>query len=273
MKRTRLNWFLAAACFALLTAGCSKPQDETARKLEEVQKQLDETKKQLDATKGQAEGAGQSAAGQTSPAASQPAPAQGKQPASSQVQPSSPAGSPAPPPAPKSYTLAAGTPVVVRTIGAVSTKSSSAGSPLEATLSEPLVADGHVIAAKGARVQGVVTDADPGGRVKGVATIAVALRSVTLADGRSLDIKTSSVARQARKSKTKDAVKVGIASGIGAAIGAIAGGGKGAAIGAGAGAAGGTGVVLATRGEPATIPAESALTFKLSAPVTVQAAK
>jgi hypothetical protein len=43
----------------------------------------------------------------------------------------------------------------------------------------------------------------------------------------------------------------------------------GAAIGAGAGAAAGTGTAMMTRGDPAVIPAESVLTFKLSAPVTV----
>jgi hypothetical protein len=66
---------------------------------------------------------------------------------------------------------------------------------------------------------------------------------------------------------------VGIGAGVGAAIGAIAGGGKGAAIGAGAGGAAGTGTVLATRGDPAVLPSESLITFKLQAPVTVTAGK
>jgi hypothetical protein len=171
------------------------------------------------------------------------------------------------------HTLAAGTPIAVRTLGAVSTKTSNVGEVFEATLSEPLVSDGYVIAPKGARVTGVVTSSDPGGRVKGVASIAVGLRSIQMADGRTLDIKTGSMSQTAKQSKGKDAMKVGIASGIGAASGALAGGGKGAAIGAGAGAAGGTGMVLATRGEAAVIPAESPLNFKLSAPVTVEETK
>jgi hypothetical protein len=91
-----------------------------------------------------------------------------------------------------------------------------------------------------------------------------------LENGQTVEIATNTVGQEAKSSAKKDAAKVGIASGVGAAIGAIAGGGRGAAIGAGAGAAGGTGVVLATRGEPAEIPSESVLTFTLRSPITVE---
>jgi len=278
---TRLMRGLAAGVFtlAVVTAGCARKQDEAAKQLEETQKQLEEAKKQLAEAQGQTQAQPQ----QTGKPAGEARTADnsGKAPDGAK---SSAAGygtgggaaaptAPAAPPKPKVHTLEAGTPIAVRTVGAVSTKTSSVGEVFEATLSEPLVSDGYVIAPKGARVTGVVTSADPGGRVKGVASISVGLRSIQLADGRTLDIKTGSTSRTAKQSKGKDAMKVGIASGIGAAIGAIAGGGKGAAIGAGAGAAGGTGVVLATRGEAAVIPAETALNFKLSAPVTVEESK
>ena len=107
----------------------------------------------------------------------------------------------------------------------------------------------------------MVASLDPGGRVKGVASLSVRLTSIETEKG-PVSITTNAVARQAKTTKRNDAVKVGIGSGIGAAIGAIAGGGRGAAIGAGAGAGAGTGVVLATRGEPAVLPAESVLTFR-----------
>ncbi len=58
-------------------------------------------------------------------------------------------------------------------------------------------------------------------------------------------------------------------TGAGAIIGAIAGGGKGAAIGAGVGAGAGTAGALATRGDPAVIPAGTVVKFKLTAPITV----
>jgi hypothetical protein len=87
--------------------------------------------------------------------------------------------------------------------------------------------------------------------------------------GKSLDIATNTVTREAGTTKQEDATKVAIGSGVGAVIGAIAGGGKGAAIGAAAGGGAGTGVVLATRGDPAVIPSESVLTFALRAPLTI----
>lgn len=151
----------------------------------------------------------------------------------------------------------------------LSTKTSKNGERFTASLGRSITDGDWVIAKKGAPVEGVIVNSDPGGKTKGVASIAVRLESITLADGRRQSLTTNSYTKQAKSTKKKDAAKIGIGAGIGAAIGAIAGGGKGAAIGAGAGGAGGTGLVLATRGDPAVIPAESQLTFKLSSPVKV----
>jgi hypothetical protein len=176
---------------------------------------------------------------------------------------------PPPPPPPRKYTFPLESKINVRTITGLSTKTAKTGDPFEATLNEALVVDDWVVAKKNASVKGVVTDSDPGGRVKGVATLSVALKSLTLADGRIVELPTKALTIEARTTKKKDAAKVGIGAGVGAAIGAIAGGGKGAAIGAGVGGAAGGAAVLATHGEPATIPSESKLTFNLSQPVTV----
>ena len=158
--------------------------------------------------------------------------------------------------------------VKVRTTNTLSTKVNHAGEPFAASLQEPLIVNNRVIAQKGANVTGVIADADPGGRVKGVARIAVRLTSIETAEGKA-EISTNTVAHQANATKRKDAAKIGIGSGVGAVIGALAGGGKGAAIGAGAGAGAGTGLVLATRGDAAVLPSESVLQFRLTAPLTV----
>ncbi|MCW5976510.1 MAG: hypothetical protein KIT09_00460 [Bryobacteraceae bacterium] len=175
---------------------------------------------------------------------------------------------PAPPPA-RTATLEAGAAIVVRTTSEISTKTAADGERFTAHLEKPITSGGWVIAPRGAQVEGVVADTDPGGRVKGRASLTLRLTRLTTADRQTIAIDTTSFGQEAKSGVKKDAAKVGIASGVGAAIGAIAGGGKGAAIGAAAGAAGGGGVVAATRGEAATIPAESVLTFELVSPVKI----
>jgi len=179
------------------------------------------------------------------------------------------APSAAPPAPPRVFTIRAGAPITISTARELSTKTAKDGDVFTASLARPIVDGDWVIAKRGALVQGVVVNSDPGGRVKGLASMTVKLRSLQLADGRTVDLSTSSYTKEAKSTKKKDALKVGIGAGIGAAIGAIAGGGKGAAIGAGAGGGAGTGLVLATRGDPAVIPSESELTFRLQGPITV----
>jgi len=174
-----------------------------------------------------------------------------------------------PPPPPRVFTIRAGASIAIYTAKDLSTKTAKDGDLFTASLARPIVDGDWVIAKRGALVQGVVVNSDPGGRVKGRASMTVKLRSLQLADGRTVDLPTSSYTKVAKSTKKKDAMKIGIGARIGAAIGAIAGGGKGAAIGAGAGGGAGTGLVLATRGDPAVIPSESQLTFRLQGPVTV----
>jgi hypothetical protein len=184
--------------------------------------------------------------------------------------PANTAGAGAAPPAPlRVFTIRSGAQISIFTAKELSTKTVRDGDLFTASLARPIVDGDWVIAKRGATVQGVVVNSDPGGRVKGRASMTVKLRSLQLADGRTVDLSTNSYTKEAKGTKKKDAMKIGIGAGIGAAIGAIAGGGKGAAIGAGAGGGAGTGLVLATRGDPAVIPSESQLTFRLKGPITV----
>jgi len=195
----------------------------------------------------------QSAAPASAPAAAAPAP-----------RPAAP-----PPPPPRQYTLRSGTPLSVFTTATISTNANKAGEAFNAVLAKAIVNGDWVIAKQGARVEGVIVDSDPGGKVKGVASMTLALRRLTLADGRTIELDTDTHVQEAKTSKGKDAKKVGIGAGIGAAIGAIAGGGKGAAIGAAVGGGGGAAASLATRGDPAEIPSEAELNFTLNQSITI----
>lgn len=171
---------------------------------------------------------------------------------------------PPPPPQPEIFTIPAGASVSVRTISSLSTKTNKTGEPFSATLAAPLVVNGVVIARTGSNVAGTVVNSDPGGRVKGVACITLGVTSITTVDNQRLRVSTSPFEILAKSTKKKDAAKIGGAAALGTVVGAIAGGGKGAAIGAAVGGAGGTGVVLATRGDPAVLPSESIIKVRLS---------
>jgi hypothetical protein len=157
----------------------------------------------------------------------------------------------------------------VFTTSTLSTKANASGDAFNAVLAKAIVSDDWVIAKQGARVDGTIVDSDSGGRVKGVASMTVTLRRLTLADGRTIDLNTDTVIQEAKSTKGKDAKRIGIGTGVGAAIGAIAGGGSGAAIGAAVGGGTGAAASLATRGDAAEIPGEAELRFTIETPVTI----
>jgi len=165
--------------------------------------------------------------------------------------------------------IASGTLLTVRLGETVSTERTRPGDSFSATLDQPLVVDGLVIAEKGAHATGRVVDAVEAGRVKGLARLLLELSSLMSSDGQKIEFRTARFEKEGPASKTEDAQKVGIGAAIGAAIGAIAGGGKGAAIGAASGGAAGGGVAVATRGKPAVLPAETRISFRVDQPVTI----
>jgi len=176
---------------------------------------------------------------------------------------------PSAPPAP-SGTLPAGLTLPIRLGEKLSSENNQAGDTFTGTLDAPLSAGGFVIAEKGARVEGRVVDAQKSGHAKSKAELSLELTKLHTSDGQHVAIKTETLRKHGETMATQDQVGiVAAAAGVGAIIGAVAGGGKGAAIGAGAGGAAGGGGVLATRDKAVTLPTESKLTFRLSAPITL----
>lgn len=183
--------------------------------------------------------------------------------------PSGTAAAPPAPPAPRKVTVPAGTLLTVRLTETISTEKNQPGDTFTATLDQPLIVEGLVLAERGARVQGRVLEIERAGRVRGLASLKIHLVRLHTADGQDVEIQTEPFGKTAEATTREDALKVGAGAAIGAAIGAIAGGGKGAAVGAGAGGAAGTGTVLATRGKPAVLASETRLSFRLQEPVTL----
>jgi hypothetical protein len=171
----------------------------------------------------------------------------------------------------REVTIPAGTslPVVLDT--GVGSETSRAEEPVTAHLSRAITINGMTALPEGSRVSGVVTDATRSAKVKGRAHIAVRFNSLTpRGDDERYDIRTASVGRTAPATKKDDALKIGAPAAGGAIIGAIAGGKKGAAIGTAVGGGAGAGVVLSTRGKEVLLPKGSALTLRLTEPLTVR---
>jgi hypothetical protein len=164
---------------------------------------------------------------------------------------------------PPSLLMTSGTMVSVRLNNALSSDHNQPGDSFTATLEQPVVVNGWVVARRGQTVIGRVIKAQKAGRVKGTSQLQIALTEVTLVNGYQLPIQTQLVKAAGGTSKGRDAQAIGTTTGVGAMIGAIAGYGEGAAIGAGIGAAAGVAGVLLTRGRPTVIPPEALLTFRV----------
>jgi hypothetical protein len=190
-------------------------------------------------------------------------------PAPARAEPENATPAPRLPDPPHTVTLNAGMLLPVRLVDGLSTERNLPGDTFTGSLDKELVMDGFVIAERGARVEGKVVAADRGGKVKGVAALAVELTRLRTSDGQNIAIQTDSFERHAEETHTQDAAKVGGGAALGAIIGAIAGGGKGAAVGAAAGGAAGAGGVLLTRGKEVRLPSETRINFRLSTPVTI----
>ena len=172
-------------------------------------------------------------------------------------------------PVPAQLTVKAGTFVTARVNELLSSDHNQAGDAFTATLVQPLVVDGVVVAERGQTIGGHVTEAQKAGRVQGTSRLGVQLTELTLADGQQVPIQSQLIRANGPTSVGRDAGAVAGTTALGAAIGAAADWGTGAAIGAGAGAAAGLIGVLLTRGHPTEIYPESVLSFRMTAPVTV----
>ena len=208
------------------------------------------------------------------PAASQMAPAAAQQPAQGQQQMAPApaqqmAQAPEPPPPPPPLVIPAGTSLVVRMGNSITSKTANVGDTFTGSLAHSVSVGGVVAIPAGAGVSGTVVDAKSPGKFKGEGVLSIALTAVNV-HGTSVPIQTSTYTQIVKGKGKRTAVAVGGGTGAGALIGGLAGGGKGALIGGLVGAGAGTAGAAFTGNKELTIPAESAVTFKLGNSITVQ---
>ncbi|MGB6676676.1 MAG: BON domain-containing protein [Terriglobales bacterium] len=190
-------------------------------------------------------------------AAAAPAPAQAMAP-------------PPPPPAPtpQPIVVPSGTMLTVRVGQALSSKTSQTGQTFLATLAQPVSVGGMRAIPSGATLSGTVVTAKAKGKIKGEGELTLQLTSVTV-KGQTYPIQTAVLDNTVKGKGKRTAVTTGGGAAGGALIGGIAGGGKGAGIGALVGAGAGLLGGAMTGNQQIEIPAESALSFRMSAPLTL----
>ena len=264
--RSRVAAILLAAVIALGLAGCKKKEEATTTPPATTDQQAQQAQQAPAAAPAQ----------NAQPSAGQPAPAQ--QPAAPAPEPTPAAAPPAaapvaeaPPPPPPPIVIPAGTNVVFRVGSTLSSKTSQDGQVFTGTLANGIASHGKVVIPAGSGVTGTVSEAKSAGKFKGEAILAIRLTSVNV-KGVPRNITTDEyVVTQKGKGK-RSAVMIGGGTGAGALIGGLAGGGKGALIGGLVGAGAGTAGAAFTGNKELTIPAESAVTVRTTAPMTLQRA-
>jgi len=168
-------------------------------------------------------------------------------------------------------TVPAGTDVHVTLNQPISSKDAKVDQKLDGVVAENVVVNGKTVVPKGAKANLVVTSAEASGRLSGAAKLWMKIESLEV-NGRTYAVNCEAAGKDAGSHAKRNTVAIGGGAAAGALVGALAGGGKGAAIGTAVGAGAGTGVAAPTGKQDIDFPAETQLTFKLNAPVTVQSA-
>ena len=163
-------------------------------------------------------------------------------------------------------TIPAGTVLVVRFASDISSKTATVNMHWQGFLDQDLVVGGRLVAGRGAHVYGTVTAVNTGSKMKGKASVTVALTDLQVGE-QYVPVAAAPLTASGDASSGAKKLVGGVA--LGAAIGAIAHGGEGAAWGAAIGAGVGGAAAASGKVDAAEIPAQVAQTFTLSSPASV----
>jgi serine/threonine protein kinase len=181
-----------------------------------------------------------------------------------------PVAAPAPPPVLTpvitQVTIPAATQIPVRLINAIDGDTAQPGQVFPASIDAPLSVNGQTVVPRFAEAQVRLISSSKAGRFKGEAKLDLALTSLTVG-GRRYEVQ-SAVFEATSGGRGKRTGKfAGIGGAVGAVVGGIERGGKGLVEGAAAGGAAGGGAAALTGNRELELPAESRLSFTLTAPL------
>lgn len=193
---------------------------------------------------------------QTAPAPQ--APQSARAPAPSYAPPAAPAGA-------SNAEIPPGTPIVVRTIDPINSRTAREGQLFKASLDQALQVYGAPAIPAGADVTLKLVRVKQSGRFTGTTDLTVTIDSL-MVNGKPVPVQVGEVTNSSSGRGKRSAEMVGGGAAVGAVLGGILGGRRGAAIGTALGAGAGAAERVVTRGQNVTIPAETRLTFTTTAP-------
>ena len=178
------------------------------------------------------------------------------------------------------FKISAGTPLEVRLMTTLSTRTNKEGDPFSAKLVESIIHKGEDVIPAGSIIEGRVTFAKEAGRIKGKAEMRLVADSITtpqdvkyviaasLEDARGMGgakVKGKEGTIEGGGTSAKGgAIETGVGAGAGAAIGGLTLGGTGALYGAGIGLVAAGMHHLFKRGQDVTLPIGTEMTFVIS---------
>lgn len=166
-------------------------------------------------------------------------------------------------------TLHEGTPLRVQMLQRVDSKHSKPGDDFRGVLAESVRVDGLIALPRGAAVEGTVIDARPAGHLKGKPILALQVSNVNVGEA-SYVLTTQPWMHEGPGKGGQTASNAVGGTLLGAFAGAITGGGVGALLGGAIGGGAATGISALTPGARIFVPAESVITFRLTAPLVVR---
>lgn len=162
----------------------------------------------------------------------------------------------------ETLTVPAGTRIMARMVDSVNTQQHSKGHKFTAKLEADLVANGKVVAPRGATLYGVIADMSKARRVAGKASLLLQFTDVMI-NNQLVAISTTPLEAQGPETAGKSAGQVA----RGAAIGGLVDGSSGARTGAKVGA----GAAILSGGNQISVPSGQLIEFQLQSPLMVPA--
>ena len=182
---------------------------------------------------------------------------------------------PPPPQAPQfeDFVVSADSVIGLQLDGAISSERARVEDQVVARVTRDVRVGDRVVIPAGSRAEGEVTVVERGGKMRDRARLGIRFTSIVLADGTRVPITTEALYREGDAPGGESTAKIGGGAIGGAIIGGILGGAKGAIIGGSAGAGAGTAAVMAGGRNPATFPAGTPVTVRITQPATVTVEK